>query len=74
VKIPISFDHELIVREIETWHMRSAVISKSLEMGDRYEIDNKSWCALTAEISIIMMDCIMQHGGTADDAIRDALK
>src|SRR4051794_25939330 len=73
-KIPVSFDHELIDREIKTLKTRERMLAVSSGSDLPFNLDNKGWYGLIARIAIIIMDGIEKHGGTADDAIADMLK
>src|SRR5205823_1358292 len=73
-KLPISFEHELIGREIQTLQMRGAMLGVESDAAQRMELDNKGWYALTARIAIIIMDRTMKHGGTADEALAASVR
>jgi len=72
-KVPISFDHELIVREINSLKMLTAIKTVEKETEHKLELGNKAWFLLITEIILIMFDTMGEHPGTADEAIRDAL-
>jgi uncharacterized membrane protein len=69
-KVPISFDHELIAREISSLKMLTAI--RKVETI-KLEIDIKAWFLLITKIILIMFDTLSTHPENADEAIRDAL-
>jgi len=72
-KVPISFDHELIAREINSLKMLNAIKKVEKETEHKLELDNKAWFLLITKIILIMFDSLGAHPGIADEAIRDAL-
>jgi hypothetical protein len=69
-KVPISFDHELIAREISSLKMPTAI--RTVETI-KLEVENKAWFLLITKIILIMFDTLSTHPENADEAIRDAL-
>jgi DNA-binding MltR family transcriptional regulator len=72
-KVAISFDHELVGREINSLKMLTAIRNVETETKHKLELSNKSWFLLITKILLIMFDTISKHAGTADQAVRDAL-
>jgi hypothetical protein len=72
-KMPISFDHELIAREINSLKMLTAIRSIEKETEHTLELVNKAWFLLITKLILIMFDEFGAHTGTADEAIKDAL-
>ena len=72
-KVPISFDHELIAREVNSLKMLTAIKSVEKETEHKLELDNKAWFLLITKIILIMFDSLSTHPGIADEAIKDSL-
>ncbi|MGA9215747.1 MAG: hypothetical protein WBZ54_10900 [Methylocella sp.] len=68
-KVPISFDHELITREINSLKMLTAIKSIEKETERKLELGNKAWFLLITKIILIMFDGLGAHPGTADEAL-----
>ena len=72
-KVPISFDHEIIGREVASLKMLIAIQAVESEVGHKIELDNKNWFLLVAKIIFIMLSAIEVHPGMAGEAIEDML-
>jgi DNA-binding MltR family transcriptional regulator len=72
-KVPISFDHELIAREISSLKMLTAIKNVEKETAQKLELENKAWFLLITKIILVMFEELGEHVGTADEAIKDAL-
>ena len=72
-KVPITFEHELIAREVASLRMFTAIQDAEKETGHKLELSPKAWFLLVTKTLLILFDTIQKHHGNADDAIRDAL-
>ena len=76
-KVPITFDHELLDREIKALNMPRAMLSTQFEIDDentvRLQLSNKHWFLLVIKLILIIMDGVAEHPGTADEALEAAL-
>lgn len=72
-KIPLSFDHEIIAKEVLSLRMLNAIQQVEKEADQKMDLSNKTWFLLTTEILLIMFDEIGNHHGTANDALGDIL-
>jgi DNA-binding MltR family transcriptional regulator len=71
-KVEVSFEHELIQREVNSFKMLAAI--KGAETPHhKLELSNKAWFLLITQILLIMFDSTMEHPGLASDAIEKAL-
>jgi DNA-binding MltR family transcriptional regulator len=79
-KVPVTFDHELLDREMKSLRMPRAMRAvggiKNVENVDeiKLELSNKQWFLLITRIILIMMDEISKHPGSANEALVEALK
>lgn len=73
-KFPVTFDHELIGREIDALQMLNAIKSIKMESEHKLELENKVWFLLATKLILIMFDSFDDHPGSGDDAIAEALK
>jgi hypothetical protein len=77
-KIPLSFDHELVKREVDGLKlieaMRNAKIKFTKGNDDTAELDRKSWFLLATRITLIMLDTIAEEKGSAAQVIDAALR
>jgi hypothetical protein len=69
----ISFEHELIDREMKSLRMPVVIKDASTDQ-EILQLPNKQWFLLVVRITLIMLEAIMEHPGTADEAIAEALK
>ncbi len=72
-KVPLSFDHELVAREVKSLRMLNAIKSVERETDHKLDLSNKNWFLLTTKILLIMFDTIEHHHGKAEDVLREAL-
>jgi hypothetical protein len=76
-KVPITFDHELLDREMKALHIPTALhflpVKKDDQNTVKLQLSNKHWFLLAIKIILIMMDGIAKHSGTADEALEAAL-
>jgi len=77
-KIPLTFDHELLDREIKALKMPRALsatpVKIDVENEVRLQLSNKHWFLLVVKIILIIVDGIAEHPGTADEALEAALR
>jgi hypothetical protein len=75
-KLQLEFDHELIDREIKTLRMPAAIKGRATDQYSKelLQLPNKQWFLLTVRITLIMLESLVEHPGTADEAIAEALK
>lgn len=71
-RAPLRFDNDLVSKEIESLKMIIAMKNAKEGMPLR-EWDNKTWYLVVTRILLIMLDSTRKHGGTANDAIANAL-
>jgi DNA-binding MltR family transcriptional regulator len=71
-RFPITFEHEVVAKEVASLQMIKAMRDKIDEQGD-WEITNVGWYLLLTRILLIMFDEIKKHGGSANEAVTDAL-
>jgi hypothetical protein len=72
-KVPISFDHELIAREINAIKMLRAIKNVEKETEHKLELGNKAWFLLITQIMLIMFDGLGAHSGAPNGSLRAAL-
>lgn len=72
-KVPISFNHELIGREVASLKMLKASRAVDDEIGHYLELDNKNWFLLVTKFILIIFSDLEEHPGSADEAIAEAL-
>lgn len=71
--VPISFDHELIVREIESLKSFKAMRGALGGSNHKLKLDNKGWFLMLVRFLFILFDCLEKHPGTAGEAINEML-
>jgi len=69
-KVEISFDHELIKREVDSSGMLNAMRAVEKTAGSKLDLTNKQWFLLVAKLLLVVIDGLEKHPGTADDAIK----
>ena len=72
-KVPISFDHELVEREVNSLKMLSAMRSTGIAIKLELKMDNKGWFLLITKIILIIFAGLEEHPGTADEALAHIL-
>lgn len=71
--MPISFNHELIEREVASLKMLIAIKAFGRMGGPQLGLDNKNWFLLVTEIILIMFSDFEEHSGSAEEALAEAL-
>ncbi len=72
-KVPISFDHEPVIREVNSLKTLKAIWTDAAEAARGLHLDNKTWFLLITKITLILLDGLQEHRGTADEALKDAV-
>jgi hypothetical protein len=72
-KIPITFDHELIDREVKSFQMLGAIQGVDKDAASKMNLTNKEWFLVFTRIILVMLDCFMKHPGDAHEAIDAAM-
>lgn len=74
-KMPLTFSHELIEKEIDSLRSWSAIQKSAIELEAEFkiEVDNKRTFLIVTKILLILLSFFEKHQGTADEALADAL-
>ena len=72
-KVPISFNHELIEREVASLKMLIAIKAFGRMGGPQFGLDNKNWFLIVTEFILIMFSGFEDHSGSAEEALDEAL-
>jgi DNA-binding MltR family transcriptional regulator len=77
-KIPLSFEHELVKREVDGLKMLEEMRNekmKFIEGNDiTFDLNAKNWFLLATRITLIMLDTIAEEEGSAAQVIEAALR
>lgn len=72
-KLPLSFDHELIEKEVRSLKMINAIQDRAEEEVHWFDVDNKGRFLLAAQILLSMFEEIKNNSGTANEILKRAL-
>jgi hypothetical protein len=72
-RTPITFEHVAVAREIASLKMIKAMRDNVAKGGEDWEPTNMGCYLLITRILLIMFDQLRKHGGSANEALTDAL-
>jgi DNA-binding MltR family transcriptional regulator len=73
-KVPLTFEHEIVGREVSTLKMLTAIQRFSPEGAARLIKENRAWFLLIVKILLIILDGVQKEGKEAQQVLSDALR
>jgi DNA-binding MltR family transcriptional regulator len=73
-KVPISFDHDLLSKELDSLKLLTAIKNTETTTGHKFQLTQKSWFLLATKMLMIMFDEIARYKRSANKTLIAGLK
>ena len=73
-KIPLTFNHDLIEREVLSMSMGSAIRKEAaMRASSGFKMSNRQWFMLTIRLLLILIEALEESPKSADHALDDVM-